>query len=354
MRADAATFAVEQLRQASGRRLGWPWVISLLAAAMVSLTTACQGLAPGLGPTQRPYRVGYLTSSPIGGPASVEGFAQFRQRLEDLGLREGQNLIIEYRHTDGKEERFPELAAELVSLPVDVIVIGDSRAIPIVKQATSSIPIVMANSGDVVGQGLVQSLAQPGGNVTGLTNLSKTLNGKRLELLKQVEPRPTRVAVLWNPAGPGARPAWAELQSAAPPLGVELVSREVQAAADLPGAFQQAASQQVNGLVVLPDPLTNLQAQQIVDFAAQRRLPAIYGTKLFVDAGGLMYYGPDRAAMFRRAADYVDKIRAGASPATLPIEQPSVFEFVIHLKTAQMLGFTVAPVLLGQATERRE
>jgi putative ABC transport system substrate-binding protein len=353
MRARAAT-ATTTAHRAGRSRLPCHAAVYLLAAALLALLTGCVALPPGLQPPQRPYRVGYLTSSPIGSPASAEGYLQFRQRLEELGLREGQNLTIEYRHTDGKEDRFPALAAELVSLPVDVLVLGDSRAIPTARQATSTIPIVMANSGDVVGQGLVASLAQPGGNLTGLTNLATMLNAKRLELLLQVQPQPTRVAILWNPDLPGARPSWSELQAAAPALGVELISLEMHAPGEVPGAFEQAASQRANGLLVLPDPLTNLQAQQIVDLAAQRRLPAIYGTKLFVDAGGLMHYGPDRAAMFRRAADYVDKIRGGASPATLPIEQPSVFEFVVNLKHARALGFDLPPSLVGQATERRE
>jgi putative ABC transport system substrate-binding protein len=326
----------------------------LLALAVLGLLTACIAAPPGAVPVARLYRVGYLTSSAPDSPAAVEGFQQFRNRLEELGYRDSQNLSIEYRHTEGKEERFPDLAAELVNLPVDILVVGDSRAIPIVKNATNTIPIVMTVSGDVVGQGLVASLAQPGGNLTGLTDLSRPLNTKRLDLLREVDPQSTRVAVLWNRTLSGVRLAWNDIQTAAPSLGLDLVSRDVESAGDLEGALQEAVRQQAGTLLVLPDPLTNVNAQRIVDLAAQYELPAMYGTKLFVNAGGLMYYGPNRAAMSRRAADYVDQIHGGANPATLPIEQPSVFEFVINLKTARELGLTVPRTVLDQATELRE
>jgi putative tryptophan/tyrosine transport system substrate-binding protein len=325
----------------------------LLTVAILSLTAGCTLSAPGVRPAGRVHRIGYLTSAAANAPAAVDGFQQFKRRLEELGYQDGQNLTIEYRYTDDKEERFPDLAAELVGLPVDISVVGDSRAIPIAKAATSTIPIVMAISGDVVGQRLVASLARPGGNLTGLTNLSRPLNVKRLELLREVKPQTSRVAVLWNRTLAGLRLAWGDIEAAAPALGVDLVSLDVQGPEDLDKAFEVATRQPVDALCVLPDPLTNLHAQEIVDFAARQQLPAIYGTQLFLDTGGLMYYGPSRAAMSRRAADYVDKILNGADPATLPIEQPSVFEFAINLKAAQGLGLTMPKAVFDQATEVR-
>jgi putative tryptophan/tyrosine transport system substrate-binding protein len=326
---------------------------ALLASAFLLFSIACLA-PPQIGPrATRPLRLGYLTSSAPDSAASADGYQQFRQRLLELGYRDGENLTIEYRYSDGKEERFPDLAAELVKLPVDVLVVGDSRAIPVARSATSTIPIVMTVSGDVVGQGLVTSLARPGGNLTGLTDLSRPLNGKRLELLRDVKPQALRVAVLWNGTLPGVRLAWGDMQAAAPSLGVDLISEEVQGPDDLDGALFDAARLQAAALCVLPDPLTNLRAQQIVSFAAQHRWPSIFGTKLFVNVGGLMSYGPDRAAMFRRAADYVQRIHHGADPGTLPIEQPSVFEFVVNLKSAESLGLVMPPSVLDQATELR-
>jgi putative ABC transport system substrate-binding protein len=327
----------------------------LLAVAILSLSAGCTLAAPQLRPAGHGYRIGYLTSSAPDSPASVEGFQQFRHRLQELGRVEGEHLTIEYRFPQGGgEEGFEDLAAELVRLRVDVIVVGDSRAIPVVKAATSTIPIVMTVSGDVVGQGLVESLARPGGNLTGLTNLSRPLDGKRLELLLEAVPGASRVAVLWNSAHPGVARDWQTVvEPAAPSLGVELVSLGVQRAEDLDGAFRTATERRADALYVMPDPLTNTNAQRIIELAARSRLPAIFGTRLFVDAGGLMYYGPSRAAMFRRAAEYVDKILTGSRPADLPIEQPTRFEFVIDLKAAETLGLSIPETVLLQATELR-
>ena len=293
-------------------------------------------------------RIGYLTSAAPDSAAAVDGFQQFLQGLEDLGYRVGVDIDIVYRSTQESGMGFPDLAAELVGLPVDIIVVGDSRAIPIAKDATSTmdnpIPIVMAISGDVVGLGLVDSLAQPGGNLTGLTDLSRPLSVKRLELLREVKPQTSRVAVLWNGDHPGVGLAWGDLQAAAGALGVALVCLKVRDG-DVATALGTLTPQPGDALCVLPDPLTNLHAQAIVGFAAQRQLPAIYGTKLFLDAGGLMYYGPSRAAMSRRAAGYVQMILNGAVPATLPIEEPSVFDFAINVKTAQALGLVIPPTV---------
>jgi putative ABC transport system substrate-binding protein len=259
------------------------------------------------------------------------------------------DLTLEHRSTEGNAAPFQALAAELVQLPVDLIVVGDSRAIPIVMAATSTIPIVMSVSGDVVGLGLVDSLARPGGNLTGLTDFSRTLNTKRLELLVQSVPGASRVAVLWNGSHPGMALVWDEIDAAAQApgaLGVELIRLPVQDSGDLKGAFAAAfataKSQGADALLVLPDPFTNVNSQQIVALAAQYELPAMYGTKYFMDHGGLMYYGPSRATMSRRAADYVDKILKGARPADLPIGPPTEFEFIVNSQTAQALGLTIA------------
>jgi putative ABC transport system substrate-binding protein len=302
-------------------------------------------------------RIGYLTSAAPDSAAAVDGFQQFRQGLEDLGYRVGADIDIVYRSTQESGKGFPDLAAELVDLPVDIIVVGDSRAIPIAKDATSTmdnpIPIVMAISGDVVGLGLVASLARPGGNLTGLTDLSRPLSVKRLELLREVKPQTSRVAVLWNGDHPGVGLAWGDLQAAAGALGVALVSLEVRGG-DVATALGTLTPQPGDALCVLPDPLTNLHAQEIVDFAARQQLPAIYGTKLFLDAGGLMYYGPSRAAMSRRAAGYVHEILNGADPATLPIEEPSVFDLAINFKAAQALKLKIPQTVCLKTPELRE
>lgn len=341
----------------SSRRCARLWLsraLLRLAVASLCLSVGCIGGLPGAKPAERTYRIGYLTSSAPDAPAAVDGYQQFLQRLEELGYRDGENIAIEYRHTGGREDLFPSLAEELVGLPVDIIVVADSRAIPIAKQATATIPIVMTISGDVVSQGLVASLAQPGGNITGLTDLSVTLAGKRLELLRDAVPDASGVAVLWNKTLPGLALSWGTLQATALALGVDLVSLEVTSLADIDYAFEAANWKPLHGLLVLPDPLTNTNARRIVELSAERQVPAMYGTKVFVDIGGLMYYGPSRAALFRRAADYVDKILNGADPATTPIEQPSVFDFVINLTTAQMLGLSIPTPVLRQATEVRQ
>jgi putative ABC transport system substrate-binding protein len=239
-------------------------------------------------------------------------------------------------------------------LPVDLILVGDSRAIPVAKAATTTIPIVMVVSGDVVGLGLVDSLARPGGNLTGVTDLSRTLNTKRLELLVQSVPGASRVAVLWNGDHPGIVLAWDEVEAAARALGVELISLNVKSPGDLESAFATARSHQADALLVLPDPLTNNNAQQIVALAAQHGLPAMYGTKLFMDLRGLMYYGPSRAAMSRRAADYADKILKGARPADLPIEQPTTFDFIVNVETAQALKLAIPDLVFASVTQTRQ
>ena len=271
----------------------------------------------------------------------------FFQGLRELGWVEGQNVAIEQRYAEESATRLPELAAELVQLKVDVIVVRDAVAIPAAKQATGTIPIVMAVSGDPVGAGYITSLARPGGNITGLSNMTPQLAGKRLELLREVIPGAARVAVL----GPPAHPDWKELTVATHALGVQLLALKVFHPDEFAPAFEAATRGRVDTLIVLPDATTNRYARRIVDLAAQHRLPAMYALKGYVQVGGLMAYGPNIPDLQRRAATYVDKILKGAKPADLPVEQPMTFELVINLKTAQALGLTIPPTLLFQATE---
>jgi putative ABC transport system substrate-binding protein len=276
----------------------------------------------------------------------------FRQGLRDLGYVEGQNLIIEWRWAEGREERLPDLAAELVRLQVEVIVVGGVTAIRAVQHATSTIPIVMAANYDPVGEGFIASLARPGGNITGLSWLGAELPGKRLELLKETLPQSTRIAVLGNPAN-AAHDSWLHsLSAAARALGLHLHVVELHRADELDSAFAAITSAGADALIVLSDPaLIDGLYGRIVDLAAKSRLPAMYDWRAYVDAGGLMSYGPSMPDMQRRAASYVDKILQGAKPADLPIEQPTTFNLVINLKVAKALGLAIPPTILFQADE---
>jgi putative ABC transport system substrate-binding protein len=272
--------------------------------------------------------------------------------LRDLGYVEGQNLIIEYRYAEGGEERLRDLAAELVRLQVEVIVAGGSAATRAAQQATRTIPIVMASSGNPVGLGFVASLARPGGNVTSLSNFVAELPGKQLELLKEAVPQSTRIAVLTNPASPSHEPEMENLAVAAKALGVQVQVVHLRSPDELAGAFAAMTREGAEALVVLGEPLLiDRIIGAIVDLAAQHRLPAIYRWKIHVQAGGLMSYGPNQPAMRRRYAYYVDRILKGAKPADLPVEQPMKFELVINLETAKALGLTIPPTLLFQADE---
>jgi putative tryptophan/tyrosine transport system substrate-binding protein len=273
-------------------------------------------------------------------------FNAFRQGLREHGWLEGQNIVIVSRLADGRAERFPGLAAELVDLGVDVIVTSSGEpAIRAAKGATATIPIVMAISADPVETGLVTSLARPGGNVTGLSILAPQVAGKRLELLREAIPRASHVAVLWNAGYPGKAVEFAETERAARVLGVRLLSVAVREANDFPGVFSAIARASPDGLITLSDPLTSSKAKLIADFAARSRLPMMSEVSTFVTAGGLMTYGPSTVDMVRRAAVYVDKILKGAKPADLPVEQPTKFDLVINLKTARALGLTIPPSL---------
>jgi putative tryptophan/tyrosine transport system substrate-binding protein len=260
-------------------------------------------------------------------------------------------LVFEHRLSEGHGERFPAFAAELVQLRVDLILVSTTPAALAAKHATTTIPIVIPTAIDPVGAGLVASLARLGGNVTGLSDSSPDLVGKHLELLKDVVPGLSRVVVLWNAANPANASAWQETQAAARALDLRLHAHDVRGAQDLEGAFALTAQVRPDALLILGNALIGMHRQRIAELAAQHWLPAMYGRREYVQAGGLMSYGADFRDNFHRAATYVDKILKGAKPADLPVEQPMRFEFVINLKTAEALGLTIPPALLFQATE---
>jgi putative ABC transport system substrate-binding protein len=292
-------------------------------------------------------RIGFLSLG--SGPTAP---VTFREGLRELGYVEGRNLIIEYRWAAGKAERLPEMAAELVRLKVEVIVGVTTPGIEAARRATSTIPIVMAAVADPVGSGLVASIARPGGNVTGLTLMSTELVGKRLQLVRELLPKATRVAVLaYHGYTSATRPYLEQMRAAAQQMGVQLVVQEVKEAGDLPGAFTAMQRERAQALDVRGSPFSAQNAKRIVELAAHHRLPAMYDTRSFVEAGGLVSYGPSVPEMFRRAAFYVDRILKGAKPADLPVEQPTKFELVINLKAAKALGLTIPPALLVRADQ---
>ncbi len=278
----------------------------------------------------------------------------FRQGLRDLGYIEGRNLMIEYRNAEGKLDRLPALAAELVALKVDVIVAGNTRAALAAKQSTRTLPIVFTNAADPVASGLVTSLARPGGNVTGLSNLSSELVGKCLEQLTHAVPGVSRVAVLWQPGGLGGRTdkdMLKEADLAARALGVRLQVVEARGPDDFDRAFSEMTRARAGALTVLSSTMFLVERRRLTDLAARHRLPTVFPFREGVDAGGLMSYGMDFPDLFRRAATYVDKILKGAKPGDLPVEQPTKFELVINLKTAKALGLTIPQSVLGRADE---
>ena len=295
------------------------------------------------------HRIGYLT----GGVAATESARseQTRLALRELGYVEGQNFAIEYRYAEGKPDRLPELAAELVHLKVDIIMTTGATPTLAAKNATKTIPIVMMGlSADPVELGLVESLARPGGNVTGNTTLSRELSGKRLDLLKEAVPKVARVAVLYDPA---IRSAGLEVKEVLPvaarALNLTLQPWEVRDAGSFDKVFAALTKQRPDGLYVTSGALTLTNKNRIADFASKSRLPSMYSTREAVEAGGLMYYGADIADSYRRVAYYVDRILKGAKPADLPVEQPMKFEFVINLKTAKQIGVTIPPTVLARA-----
>ena len=298
--------------------------------------------------TGKILRVGLL--SPFSPSATVSWHQAFRLGLRDLGWIEGQNISIVYRYAEGRSDRLPEIAADLVRQKVDVIVAALVIDALAAKEATSTIPIVVAAAGDPVALKVVESEARPGGNVTGLSQISVEVVGKRLELLKDIVPNLSRVAVLWDPQNPVSTLNWKELQIPAQQLAVQLLSLEVSSTNDFDKAFEDATKERAGALAVMPAPLFAGNFKRIADLAAKSRLPSIFQFSEFTDAGGLLAYGPDRSDMFRRAAAYVDKILKGAKPADLPMERPTKFEFVINMKTAKTLGITLPNAILLRAT----
>ncbi len=298
------------------------------------------------------WRIGILWAS---SPSRLSGaYAALGQGLREFGYVEGQNIVVENRYAEDRVERLHDLVVELVRLRADVIVTQGTPAAQAAKDATRTIPIVMTVVGDPVGTGLISSLARPGGNITGVTNIAAELSSKRLELLKEALPRVSRVAVLWDSTGPapptdpfGRRAT----EEAARSLRLTLQTLAVRGPNDFPGAFEAAVEGRAEALVVLPSPILVSYIKPLVELAVKHRLPAMYQVKEFVEAGGLMSYGPSLRDHFRRAAAYVDKILKGAKPADLPIEQPTKFELIINLKTAKALGLTIPPSLLLRADQ---
>jgi ABC-type uncharacterized transport system substrate-binding protein len=296
-------------------------------------------------------RIGFLSPSSPSDPLTSRNLGAFREGLRELGYVEGQNIAIEFRWAEGKYDRLPGLAAELVSLKVDIIVATSLPAIQAAKQATRTIPIVMATSLDPVSTGFVASLAHPGGNITGLSAMAPDLVGKQLELLKEVVPKVSRVALLGNPANPGTAPMVRRAQDAARELGVRLQPLEARGPSEIDRAFAAMTRERAGALIVLLDVMFAEHRARIADLAAKHRLPAVYGLQEYAEAGGLMVYGSSFVERFRRAATFVDKILKGAKPADLPIEQPTKFELVINLKTAKALGLTIPQSLLQRADQ---
>src|SRR5262245_56582329 len=314
-------------------------VIGLAVVVAVSLI-----LAPHIAEAQQRDqipRVGYLSPGSPSDAVRLRRFEAFRQRLRELGYVEGQNIAIEPRWAEGKYDRYPDLAADLVRLKVDAIVALGGAAAKAAQHATRTIPIVMSVVIDPLGSGLVSSLAHPGGNLTGTSMMASDLVGKQFEVLKEVVPKVSQVALLWNPANPGSAPQLREAETVARALGVSLQLLEARNPQEIDSAFAAMTRARAGALVILTDAIFTNQVKQIADLATRRRLASIYGQREYVEAGGLMVYSSNPFDLERRTATFVDKILKGAKPADLPIEQPSKFDLVINLKTAKALGLTI-------------
>jgi putative ABC transport system substrate-binding protein len=317
-------------------------VISVLAISILASFHTAKAQQP-----MKIHRIGILLPNP---PSLSPMLLQaFRQGLQESGYVEGQNIDIEYRFGDGKSDRYPDLAADLVRRKVDVIVTSSTRAIKAVKNATSTIPIVMAAAADPVSAGLVTSLAHPGGNVTGLSMRSQDLSGKRLQLLKEVAPRVRHVGILWNPVNEGNAVSWQDTQTVAQHIGLKLQSVELRAPGDFDKGFEALTKARADAFAVLRDPLVNNVADDLVKFAAKSRLPAVYESKEIVLAGGLMSYAPNHEDLYRRAAYFVHRILTGTRAAELPVERPMRAEFIINLKAAKEIGLTIPAEVLQRA-----
>jgi putative ABC transport system substrate-binding protein len=307
-------------------------------------------LAPHAARTQpaaKIHRLGIL--EPIPAAQNADNLAALRRGLRDLGYVEGRNLVIEYRSADGDAERFPDLAAELVRLNVDLILTRGTPATAAARKATATIPVVMATMGDP--HALAGSFARPGGNVTGVTTFSTELTAKRIELLKELLPGMARVGLLHNMGNPAAPPEWDETRAAARALGLQAALFDVRREGDLARAFEQAAQQRVDALLVGADGLTQMHQQAIVDLAARSRRPVVYAAREYVAAGGLLSYSVDYPELYYRFASYVDRILRGAKPADLPVEQPTRFQLVINLRAARALGLSIPQSVLVRADE---
>jgi len=314
----------------------------LICVFLLALGISAQAQEPN-----KTARIGFLgatSSSTV--TARIEAF---RQGLRELGYVDGENITIEYRYADGKPERLPGFAAELVHVKVDVIVTGGPTATRPAKNATDTVPIVMAADLDPVANGFVTSLARPGGNITGLSILAPEISGKQLELLKEIVPKLSRVAFLRNSNEPATPQIIKEIEAASEALQLRLQKLDIRNSKDIEIAFREARNGRADAVVVPVMPILNSERAQIAELALKNRLPSVYGQPEYVENGGLIYYGPSVTAMFRRAATYVDKILKGAKPSDLPVEQPTKFELEINLKTANQIGLTIPPNVLARA-----
>ena len=317
-----------------------------LSFAGAVLLTGCEALRPRAPSAAKVPRVGYLAGSPV-----MPTEAAFRDGLAELGYVEGQTIVIESRYADSREERLPDLASELVGLNVDVVVTTGINGATAVRERSSTIQVVMLAGSDPVQAGLAASFARPGNNVTGVTAISHTLSGKRLALLKDATPGIARVGVLWNVNSPTKAEEWRETERAAEALGLQVRTLGVRSPSDLDGALDVARDERVDALIALNEALTIALRRRFVDFSLASGLPSMFEFSEWTEAGGLLSYGPNRPAQYRRAATYVDKILKGTPAGEIPIEQPTMFDFVINLKTASALGLTIPESVLRQTTE---
>lgn len=313
-----------------------------VALGLLAAPPATDAQQPG-----KPYRIGYLET----GAVRPRPWEAFRERLRDLGYVEGQTVLFETRWAEGQLDRLPKLAAELVHLKVDVVVTAGSPAARAAKNATTRIPIVMATGGDPVGLGLVATLARPGGNVTGLTTLSRELSGKRLEMLREAVPRVARMGMLWHRTSAIDALTMRETEEAAQTMGIPLKTHGVDGPDDFDRALGAIVADRGGAVLVATSPMFFGHRRQLADLALKHRLPTIFAFREYAEAGGLMAYGPSYTELFQRAAEYVDKVLKGARPADLPVEQPSKFELTINLKTVKALGLTIPPAVLARAAE---
>jgi putative ABC transport system substrate-binding protein len=317
-----------------------------VAGGLLAAPLAAEGQQAGKVP-----RVGYLNPGSQSDPARQRRFEALRQSLRELGYVEGQNIAIESRWAEGKYDRYPALAADLVRSKVDVIVAVSAAATQAARQATRTIPIVMSLANDPVGSGLVPSLAHPGGNVTGISMMGPDVVGKQLQVLKEVVPRVSRVALLRNPANPASAAQLREAEAAARTLGVRLQTLEAQNPQEIDNAFVAMTRERAGALLILSDGIFTNQRRQIAELAMNKRLPALSFSAEYAEAGGLMFYGANLLDLERRAAIYIDRILKGAKPADLPVEQPTKLELIINLRSAKAIGLTIPPALLGRADE---